>query len=171
MFGGKALATLTWSSFFPNNKNYSFITTSNLKNTYEYVEILKKIQNKGKVIRVLITETDINMNFLIESFTYQEQDGSGDVYYTLNLKEYRTPKVYYSDTSNFTSNTSSTVTTRSTPAATTNKTYIVKRGDTLWGIAQRNYGDGSKYTKIFEANKDKIKNPNVITKGMELIIP
>ncbi|MFR5264519.1 LysM peptidoglycan-binding domain-containing protein [Clostridium sp.] len=109
------------------------------------------------------------MNFLIESFTCQEQDGSGDVYYTLNLKEYRAPKVYYTDNSN--SNNSTTVATRSTPAATTNKTYIVKSGDTLWGIAKKHYGDGSKYTKIYEANKDKIKNPNVIFKGMELIIP
>ena len=38
--------------------------------------------------------------------------------------------------------------------------YVVQVGDTLWGIAEKVYGDGSLYPEIFEANKDKIKNPS-----------
>ena len=37
------------------------------------------------------------------------------------------------------------------------KSHTVVSGDTLWGIAQTFYGDGSRYTEIYEANKDKIK--------------
>ncbi len=53
--------------------------------------------------------------------------------------------------------------------------YTVKAGDTLWGLSQKFYGDGSKYMKIFEANKEVWKNynydPNVIYVGWELTIP
>lgn len=53
----------------------------------------------------------------------------------------------------------------------TPKTYTVVAGDCLWNIAKRYYGDGSKYTVIYEANKDKISNPNLIYAGQVLTIP
>jgi nucleoid-associated protein YgaU len=49
--------------------------------------------------------------------------------------------------------------------------YVVKKGDTLWKIAESNYGDGSLYKKIFEANKDILKNPDMIKVGQKLRIP
>jgi len=50
-------------------------------------------------------------------------------------------------------------------------TYIVQSGDTLWKIASRAYGDGSRYPKIFEANKGVLKSPDHILPGQELVIP
>lgn len=50
-------------------------------------------------------------------------------------------------------------------------TYTVKKGDCLWNIAKKFYGKGSLYTKIYNANKDKIKNPNLIYAGQKLVIP
>jgi LysM repeat protein len=58
-----------------------------------------------------------------------------------------------------------------TPNSSSGKTYTVKRGDNLWNIARKYYGKGSLYTKIFQANKDKIKNANLIYPGQVLIIP
>jgi hypothetical protein len=43
--------------------------------------------------------------------------------------------------------------------------HEVKKGDTLWKIAEKYYGDGALYTKIFEANKDTVKDPNLIRVG------
>lgn len=51
------------------------------------------------------------------------------------------------------------------------QTYTVKSGDTLWKIASHFYGDGSKYPKIFEANKDVLDDPDRIMPGQELRIP
>ena len=51
------------------------------------------------------------------------------------------------------------------------KTYKVKKGDSLWLIAKKHYGDGSKYKKIKEANKSKLKRGNVIFSGQILTIP
>jgi nucleoid-associated protein YgaU len=50
-------------------------------------------------------------------------------------------------------------------------TYTVKAGDTLYSLAKRFYGDGKLKTKILEANKDKIKDENVIKTGTVLKIP
>lgn len=61
--------------------------------------------------------------------------------------------------------------TTSTKAKTTTRTYKVKRGDTLWAIAKKYYGSGAKYPTIYNANKDKIKNPNLIQVGWVLKIP
>lgn len=51
------------------------------------------------------------------------------------------------------------------------KEYKVKKGDSLWSIAEREYGDGNKWKKIYEYNKDKIKNPDRLKDGINLLIP
>lgn len=47
----------------------------------------------------------------------------------------------------------------------------VKAGDTLSKIAKEEYGDANAYMKIFEANTDILKNPNMIQPGQKLKIP
>ena len=49
--------------------------------------------------------------------------------------------------------------------------YEIKKGDTLWKIAAEFYGNGSKYTKIFEDNKEVIKDPDLIYPGQKIRIP
>lgn len=49
--------------------------------------------------------------------------------------------------------------------------YEVVAGDTLSKIAQKYYGNGNKYMKIFEANKDILSNPDLIKPGQKLRIP
>jgi len=49
--------------------------------------------------------------------------------------------------------------------------HEVKKGETLWKIAEQYYGDGSLHTKIFEANRDTVKDPNLIRVGQRLRIP
>jgi nucleoid-associated protein YgaU len=49
--------------------------------------------------------------------------------------------------------------------------YTVVSGDSLSKIAKHFYGDANKYMKIFEANKDKLSDPNKVQIGQELVIP
>ena len=49
--------------------------------------------------------------------------------------------------------------------------HEVKKGDTLSKIAERYYGDGSLYMKIFEANRNILRDPNLIKVGQKLRIP
>lgn len=49
--------------------------------------------------------------------------------------------------------------------------YTVQAGDTLWEIAEGHYGDGSKYERIFEANRPLLDDPDEIYPGQTLRIP
>ena len=51
------------------------------------------------------------------------------------------------------------------------QTYTVVAGDSLSKIAKHFYGDATAYMKIFEANKDQLKDPNMIKVGQTLRIP
>ena len=55
--------------------------------------------------------------------------------------------------------------------STAQRTYTVKKGDCLWNIAKKFYGNGSAYTKIYDANTNKIANPNLIYPGQVFVIP
>jgi nucleoid-associated protein YgaU len=59
------------------------------------------------------------------------------------------------------------------PTATvgSGKTYVVVKGDSLSKIAKREYGDAGKWRTIYEANKDQIKDPDLIYPGQELRVP
>ena len=49
--------------------------------------------------------------------------------------------------------------------------HTVEKGDTLWAVSSKAYGDGSKYMKIFEANKPMLSDPDKIYPGQVLRIP
>ncbi len=50
-------------------------------------------------------------------------------------------------------------------------TAIVSRGDNLWRISQRIYGEGYRYTVIYGANQEQIRNPNLIYPGQVFVLP
>jgi nucleoid-associated protein YgaU len=49
--------------------------------------------------------------------------------------------------------------------------YTVRKGDTLSAIAKREYGDANAWRRIYDANRDKLDNPDVIHPGQELTLP
>src|SRR5260370_5494187 len=57
------------------------------------------------------------------------------------------------------------------PSTSAARSYTVQAGDSLSKIAKQFYGDANKYMKIFEANKDKLTDPNKVNVGTELLIP
>ncbi len=57
------------------------------------------------------------------------------------------------------------------PATEQVEYYVIQKGDTLWAIAKAHLGNGAEYTKIFEANREVIKNPDLIYPGQKIRIP
>jgi nucleoid-associated protein YgaU len=48
---------------------------------------------------------------------------------------------------------------------------VISRGDSLWTLSRLAYGDGARYAVIFNANRGKIHNPNLIYPGQTLVLP
>lgn len=167
LIGNTGLREISLSSFFPA-KDYNFSVNSGRKKPKTCVNQIEKWRKSGKPVRVIITDL-LNMEATIESFTWGERDATGDIYYTINLKEYKKIKTKKATVTIAT--VKSTTRETKTPASSSGKTYTVKSGDCLWKIAKQFYGNGSQYTKIYEANKDTIKNPNLIYAGQVLTIP
>ena len=57
------------------------------------------------------------------------------------------------------------------PSEMTYEPYTVKKGDTLWGIARKFYGNGKLWSRIFDANRDQLSEPGRLRAGMRLQIP
>ena len=157
---------------------YGYVETANDFKDCSFYERLFKSWRDGLVPVRFIARNgigdDINTLVLITSVEVTEKAGEeGDKYFSFTLKEYKKhglKEVVVIQSDEIPRNYMRPV-IASTKSATAKGTYTGKAGDTLWAIAKRTYGSGTQFTKIYNANKDKIKNPNLIRVGQVIILP
>ena len=172
------LKQYSFESEFPHMPLHYVETSGDYRGPDFYLRLFEQWRQAKAPVRFIASNgigEDINTLVLIEELTTIERAGEeGDKYVSLQLLEYR----------GFGKKTVVVITDESAPTAVAKKeepapsvnpksngTHVVQSGDTLWAIAKIYYGDGSQYTKIFNANRDKIKNPNLIYPGQKLVIP
>lgn len=159
ILGKRGLKAFSFKSFFPA-RDYPFADHPKDRNPWDYVKKISSWQEKK--VRFIITKTKINTMVTIQSFSYSEEDGTGDIKYSLSLMEYRAPKY----TKPVKAVLEPVKTTEKKPKKKTTrtdskkkvKTHTVNGNDTLWGLAKKYYGSGSYYTKIYNANTTVIEN-------------
>lgn len=149
-----------------------------------YLDILERLKTSRKATRFILVRRspagrmlyDTNMQVSVEDYNITEDAKNGlDVSVDVNLKQWRdygTKTVTVEQPKESQEQQTVTVTKeRDASTAPQAKTHTVKKGDTLWALAAKYYGSGAQYTKIYNANKDKISNPNLIYVGQVLTIP
>jgi LysM repeat protein len=163
MIGKGRLIEITLESHFPaeigrylhflNDVEIAYVTEA--RTPYEYISILKRWKTLEKAIRLIITDTPVNIPVVIENLTYSEEGGSRDVKYELQLREYRSYELRpTTDGQKVVAASKDTKQSRKDQIAP-NGVYVVKAGDSLWKIAKMVYGDGSRYKEIMTRNKLK----------------
>lgn len=170
---GTQLDSFSWSGILPGKKrrNDPYIRAwQNPKAIYNWITNLKAKGGKPVKARLLITETPINCDVYLSVFQATPTGGYGDINYSITLTQAKQIKVTKSAKKvQVLMNAPKNEERPSAPAA---QTYTVVKRDCLWKIAQKFYGNGSQYTKIYEANKGTIGgNPNLIYPGQVLTIP
>lgn len=158
ILGKKGLKTFTLESFFPA-RDYPFADYAKDRNPWEYVKKILSWQESP--IQLVITKTKINKNVIIKSFEFGEEDGTGDIRYSLTMEDYKPPK-YTKPVKAVLEKVETTKektekTNTRTDSKTKTKTHVVSGNDTLWSIAKKYYGSGTYYTKIYNANKSVIE--------------
>lgn len=133
-----------------------------------YLDYLNAWAADGKVIRMVITGTEINTLIYIENVTQSEKDGTGDRYVTVAIREYCDLEAKEVAAAGGTQNNG-----RANDASSSRKTqsYTIVSGDTLSVICRRYYGKSSaKYYNAL-AKYNGIKNPHLIYPGVTIQVP
>lgn len=158
--GSRKLRQVSWSCFFPSEYDESYCQYGGLKSPRKSVELIEKMMHAGPV-KVIITGTPVKFWARITSFEWGEHDGSGDIYYSITLKEHKTISVGSSSVvadDSLASGTSADTTTQRTVPETVESAEIKvnEAGVSSSEVARKYTGSAS--------NKNKVKN----TDGSEL---
>lgn len=170
---GTRLNTYSWSGTLPGEamKGLSFVKEQLWQHPKELVATLERWRTEGAVLVLMVTETWINGEVTISDFSPTPSGGLGNVDYSITLQQYREAQVF------------TVAELQDQPVALANQpaaraaapapnTYTVVKGDSLWAIAKRFLGAGSRYGEIYALNKDVIgKDPGLIYPGQVLTLP
>lgn len=128
---------------------------------------LRRWQDSGDPVRLIVSGSDINDAFLIEDVTEVLREGDRDVGLTLTLREYKF-KSALAALAGGAGGTASAGGTVREDRRVMPATYTVKKGDTLWDIACRFYGDGTKWGDL--AKKNGVADPRKLPVGKVLTL-
>lgn len=179
LWGPELLKTVTIQSFWPYRYMPTYCKYQGFMKPNDFIKWVSAAKNSKNPVRLVITDSktglDINMECLIEQFDTEVKGFNGDIDFTIGFREYRkivvreleVPKPPPSSNNSGNSNNNS----NNNHNNGGRRTHTVKKGESLWLISKRYYGAGSKWRTIYNANKDKIKNPNRIYPGWVLVIP
>ena len=114
-----------------------------------YHNILEDWKAKGTPLRIMVTGYPINKDVILNDYTGAAAGAFGDIEYEVGFIEDRdltfTPIKTESNTQK--------------RQAENTTAYTIKKGDTLWGIAQSKLGAGAKWKTIYDSNKEIIESP------------
>jgi LysM repeat protein len=172
------LETYSIETFFPTQE-YSFLVAS-FREPEFYISMIKKWQSSKLPVRYMYVNGSFTINELvtIEEFNYDETGGSTDVNFSLSLKKYvnfEPNKMKVIKAGNFAAPSPVKVIKKSAPPRQNKKeelkTYSLKSGDTLWTVAQKHLGSGSRYTEIQKLNGIKDSQLRSLPIGLKLKLP
>lgn len=166
---GNKLDLISWGSTLPGAALKSMPYVKSWRDPKELYKVLMQWKKKGQKLRLMITETPILMDVCIEEFDPTIKGGLGNIEYKISLFESK-PMVIYTSAEVLAKNKAKSKSAKR-PEPSSAKTYTVKKGDSLWKIAQSQLKKGSRYSEIQKLNLPSLKDPNKLVVGQVLKMP
>lgn len=142
---GVGLTKVSFQSQFPGKyRTDTGMLRGKQREPSYYHKILESWRNEGTPLNLLVTGYPINLDVFLETYTATPAGGFGDMEYSVTFQEDKDITITTEK------NTTTEETKRPSEKATS---YTIKKGDTLWGIAQQKLGSGAKWETIYNANK------------------
>lgn len=160
-------ARIGWEGFFPGAARQNAVFVKTWQDPKALVSTVSGWRRGNTKTRLLVTETPLNMDCYIAGFEHAWTGGYGDCHYRLDLVEVRELVTLAEGEQR----QQQAAQRPARPALPPAKTYTVRPGDTLFAIAKRTLGSGSRWREIYAANVSVIgRDPNVIRTGQVLRI-
>ena len=149
---GTELASYRWKSEFPGKpRKKDPLLHGPWIEPKTYHNVLEAWKDHGTPLILCVIGYPINVDVYIKDYQASAAGAFGDIYYQLEFQELREVEVIKTTPS-------SETTTAKERTAQQPQTYTIVTGDTLWGIAQKFYGDGNKWSDIYNTNKEIIES-------------
>lgn len=142
IWAGRGLREVKFDTFLPAPASPFFAG----EDPETVIALLKRWQDSGDPVRLILSDSDVNDAFLIEDVTEIFREGDRDVGLSLSLREYKFKSALAALAGG---RDAAPVREDSRPAQTS---YTVRKGDTLWDVACRFYGDGTRWGELAERN-------------------
>lgn len=170
--GNEELAVYSFDFELPG-KPYNYVETRNgFASPEVYLSLFKKHRENKKPLRFIANNGSITVSELVivESFRQIEKAGEeGDYYCSISMKQYKPYGIRTAVNTLSSGVIHNTVPRASAPPKPTNNVHVVQSGDTLWALAKKYLGDGSRYPEL--ASLNNIANPSLILIGQKINIP
>lgn len=167
---GERVKEITFSSFFPAAYDSGYCNYSHLPDPQEAMNRLTAMMNDNKPVRLIITDTAVNVLVMLSAHHSTFRGGEpGDVYFDVTARTWRELKVHTLGSASTGSSTAGGSRADTKPKS---KTYSVKLGDSLSRIAKLELGSSAKWQQIYSLNKGIIgSDPNKLKPGQKLVLP
>ena len=169
VFGLPKAVEISFSCFFPDqNHEYPFVVGDE-KSPADCVALLMKWKEGQKPVRIIITDSPVNLLTGIMKFDYKEKDGTRDIYYTLELTEY---KDLNTPDANNPKKVDEKTGLKGRPANPTDATRNkLKKASDMLDKAKHAYGQYQHWRRVVEGNNLKDLTINNLDKLKKLKIP
>lgn len=156
---GTDVAEFSWDGVFfgKSKRKEPIVKRGSWKEPNECVKILSDFMKNETVLNLIVTETWINVDVTISSFQPRPVGAYGNIEYSITFVQKKPLQIYTINELQIATFVKKTKPRNDSGSSSGGGVYTVVKGDTLWGIAAKKLGSGSKWPLIYDANQSTIE--------------